>query len=257
MDILFGLKKLLGMSLMSVPLILIGLLLAGFFYRKRYVKLGRILSLFSITALFILSLSPVTDALIRPLESQYPAYQGQPVDYVLVLGGGHSTANERPLSSLLNGTSLSRLTEGLMIYRANPGSKLLLSGYHGDDIESHAKAASRVAIALGVPESDIYLAEEVKDTAEEARHWVKFINGAKFALVTSAMHMPRSVYLFKKEITLQQGETKSLLASPTNFRSCEVNCLGWRSWIPKSRNLAKTDAAWHEYLGYLWARLIA
>lgn len=254
MDILFSLKKLIGLSLMSVPIILLMLVVSTVLYHKTYKKLALTLGLGGLILLYILSTAPLANGLVSALESQYSAYRGQQVDYVLVLGGSHTSTPDRPLSSLLSSTSLNRLTEGLMIYRANPGAKLLLSGHEGADSESHARAASKLAIALGVPEQDILLAEEVKDTAEEAQHWVKLIAGHKFALVTSATHMLRAVYLFDQELALQGYDHRSLIPAPTNYTACVSDCFLWQAWIPKSRNLEKVDIAWHEYLGYIWAR---
>ena len=242
---------------MSVPLILLLLIVSGVLYRKAYKKLALTLGLGGLILLYALSTAPLANSLVRALESQYSAYRAQPVDYVLVLGGSHRSAPDRPLSSVLSSTSLNRLTEGLMIYRANPGAKLLLSGHKGAESESHARAASKLAIALGVPEQDMLLAEDVKDTAGEARHWVKLIAGQKFALVTSATHMPRAVYLFNQALAIQGYDHRSLIPAPTNFRACISDCFRWQSWIPKSRNLEKFDIAWHEYLGYIWARFWA
>jgi uncharacterized SAM-binding protein YcdF (DUF218 family) len=255
MEILFFLKKLLGLLLMPSAILFLILISSWFCYRSGFARCAKTLGLVSVISYYLLSTSPVANALLSSLESKYPAYKGQEVEYVLVLGGWHDSSPGKPISSILGSVSLNRLTEGILVYRSNPGAKLLLSGYKSVDSISHARAASNVAIALGVPEEDIYLAEDVKDTAEEARHWVEFVEGKALALVTSASHMPRSVYLFEKELKVRQESRDSLIPAPTNFLACHRNCFTWQSWIPRGYNLKRVDIAWHEYLGLIWARI--
>lgn len=257
MDVLFFIKKLLGLLLMPSALFFIAVLFALLLWHKGNMKAARAVSCVGVVSLYLLSVTPVVDILVRPLEAKYPSYNGQMVDYVLVLGGGHTVAADRPVSSQLSSVSLNRLTEGLMVYRANPGAKLLLSGFKMGQPESHAKVSAKVAIALGVTESDIVLAENVKDTAEEAMHWISYVGSARLALVTSATHMPRSVFLFENEIKKHSGDVSNLVPAPSYFRACVNACYRWRNWIPKGKNLALADAAWHEYLGLLWAHLRA
>ncbi len=78
-------------------------------------------------------------------------------------------------TSELTRAALMRLTEGLRISRMYPGSKLILSGYAGGREVSHARMMARVALALGVPKTDIILLETAKDTSEEARQAAAFV----------------------------------------------------------------------------------
>lgn len=203
--------------------------------------------------LYLASLTPISSAIISPLEKAYPKYAGQVVEYVLVLGGGHVVDESIPLSSWLHHVSLKRLYEGIDIYNANPGAKLLLSGYKGNTPESHAKIASRVAVSLGVNKSDIILAESVKDTRQEAEHWTRLIGGKPFALVTSASHMPRAVELF----SFYQGENGqyTFVPAPTDFRASSSTLLSLRNWVPKASSLRMLEVAWHEYIGSVWNKL--
>lgn len=90
-----------------------------------------------------------------------------------------------------------RLTEGIRISRMYPGSKLILSGYAGGSEVSHARMMARVALALGVPKSDIILLETAKDTWEEARQAAAFVQQKRMVLVTSASHMKRAMREFE------------------------------------------------------------
>lgn len=255
MEMTFLFKKLLTVLLMPLPFGFIVLLIAACIFYKGYQRLAKGLGIGVLLTWFTLSLNPVSTKIAAPLEYAFPKYNQQTVHYVVVLGGYHNSDDRMPISSLLSKTSLMRLTEGMRIYRLNPGAKLLLSGYKSKDIISNAKAMSKVAQSLGIPNSDIIIAEEPKDTAEEAQYWAHYLNkrmlkDQNFALVTSAMHIPRAMYLF-------QNQGLQPIAAPTEYRTGGHHGLSWRSWFPNARSLTLVESAWHEYLGKLWAMIRA
>jgi uncharacterized SAM-binding protein YcdF (DUF218 family) len=134
-------------------------------------KTGCFIVLFSFVGIFLISFQPVSSRLLMPLERQHSAFLpvDQPIDYVMVLGGGHVVDDDIPPTSELSRTGLMRLAEGIRIMRIYPGSKLILSGYAGGAEVSNARMMANVALALGVSKSDIVLLETAKDTWEEAR----------------------------------------------------------------------------------------
>jgi uncharacterized SAM-binding protein YcdF (DUF218 family) len=253
MDALFLIKKLLSAILMPFPLGFIILALAVCIFYLGYRRLAKGLGIGVIITWFTLSLSPVSTLIAAPLEYEFPKYNKQKVKYVVVLGGYHNSDERMPVSSLLSSTSLMRLSEGMHVYRMNPGAKLLLSGYKSSDTISNAEAMAKVAQAFGIPKKDIVMAKQPKDTAEEAAHWAQYLNknmtkDQRFALITSAMHIPRAMYLF-------QSQGLQPIPAPTEFRTGGHHGLSWRSWFPKARNLTLVESAWHEYLGKLWATI--
>lgn len=87
---LFTLKKYIGGMMLPLPLLLIiialGLALVWF---SRFQKSGKTLITVGWLVLLLLSLQPVADSLLRPVENRYPTWQGhQKVKYIVVLGGG-------------------------------------------------------------------------------------------------------------------------------------------------------------------------
>ena len=89
---LFTLKKFVGGLLMPLPLLLIimGLALILLWF-TRWQKSGKTLFALSWLVLLLISLQPVADRLLLPLEKPYATYQGNdPVDYIVVLGGGYT-----------------------------------------------------------------------------------------------------------------------------------------------------------------------
>jgi uncharacterized SAM-binding protein YcdF (DUF218 family) len=231
---------------MSIGLFLffIGLI---FLLNQNY-KRAKTFLVISFLWLAIIGYSPFSNYMIQPLENQYKAYTqiDKDISYVLVLGSGHVTNDEMSKLSQLSKTALMRLSEGIRIYRELHSAKLILSGYAGDDKTPHALVLKDVAISLGVPIEDIITQEEAKDTTEEASYLKKRVGNQEFIMVTSASHMPRAMKIF---------ETEKLkpIAAPTNFLSKEDG-----SYLrePRGKEIQKTEAAMHEYIGNLWFEII-
>jgi len=259
-ELLFFVKKVVSAFLMPLPFGGLLLLLAGVLFFRKHKTAAKALLIAVLMIWYVLSIAPTAQWLAGSLEYKYSKYENQGVNFVLVLGGYHRSDERLPLSSLLSQTSLMRLMEGIRIYKLNSGSKLLLSGYRGRDEISNAYAMKLVANSLGVPDKDIILAEQVKDTAEEAEHWVNVVQNRPFALVTSAIHMRRSVYLFEeafqKQLSVESPlDEQLLIPAPTAFSGSGKQGFYWKSWFPSANNLSDVKAAWHEYLGLVWAKL--
>jgi uncharacterized SAM-binding protein YcdF (DUF218 family) len=167
---LFNLKKFIGNLMMPLPtlLLLMGLALLLLWF-TRWQKSGKVILSLSWLLLLLLSLQPVADRLLRPLESDYVTYRGSdPVDYIVVLGGGYTFNPDWAPSSNLIGNSLPRVTEGVRLYLTHPGSKMVFTGARGANTLSNAATAARVAESLGVPSSDIVILDRPLDTEQEA-----------------------------------------------------------------------------------------
>ncbi len=249
---LFAIKKLLAGLLMPLSLLLIALLLALLLYARGKKIAAFLMTVFAVLSIYVLSLPMTARYLASPLEFTYQAYQGEPVQAVVVLGGGHDSDPRVPQTSILNHISYVRLSEGVVVYQQNPGAALLLSGYGGRDALSHADAAAQLAIRLGVNPEDIKRNPSARDTREEAQGWRSELADKRFALVTSAIHMPRAVRLFE-----QAGLGEQLVPAPTNYLSSGKRPIHWRDFLPTAYALRITEAAWHEYLGTMWASLSA
>ena len=247
---MFALKKIIGTWLMPLPFLLTVFILAALLYKfTRFERTAQILLFSSFITLLLLSLAPVATRLAATLESQHPSYQQQSVDYIHVLGSGHTTVDGLPITSQLTPAALTRTTEGVRIYKLNPTAKLIFSGYSGGDINSNAKMNARLAMALGVPKSAILLLEQPKDTIEEAIDNKKITQGKQLVLVTSATHMPRAMKIFQ-----QQGLFP--IPAPTAHVSKPVNGTPpLHYYFPRARYLAISSMVVHEWLGLAWLSL--
>lgn len=245
----FILKKVLGALLMPLPaLLLLGM--AGWVLwargRRRRTGMGMVAA--SLLLLSLMALPPLADAVVRPLERSAPAFPGDSVDFVVVLASGHVSDSTLPVSARLSATALVRLVEGVGIATAQPWSRLVLSGWGGADPRPNAEMYRETAAALGFPEARMILEPRPKDTRQEAELLAPLLSGRRFALVTSANHMPRALALFRA-----QGLVP--VPAPTGHLSKEQPDFDPLDLVPDEDALARTRAAWHETLGRVWARL--
>ncbi len=247
-EFLFYLKKIIGSWIKPLPLSVLLMLIGGLLLWRQRQRWGRRCLATGVALLLLFSNGWVAQKLVAPLEQWYPQYQGQTVDYILVLGGLHHSADNIPSSSILERDTLHRLIEGLRIARLNPGAKLILSGYAFDDDISNAEAYRRVALSLGVEPARLLLMEEPKDTGEELSSVAKIVGESPMALVTSAYHMPRSM-------ALAQHEQLDAVAAPTWHQYKPDDELELPGLLPTPAALDISQRAVHEYIGMVWYRL--
>jgi uncharacterized SAM-binding protein YcdF (DUF218 family) len=257
---MFILKKVMGSLLMPLPVCLL-IAFVGLFllWRCRRETTGKVLITLGLVSLTIISYLPVSRAIDDPLKDCFMPYvlaqtgvgegsMARDVRYVVVLAGGHMAHPSIPVTGWLTCHSLMRLMEGVRVFREHPGSRLVLSGCGAFDPVPEARVMADVAGFLGVDPSDIILESGSYDTEDQARLIRPIVGNHPFVLVTSAVHMRRSLALFRKQgmnpIPAPAGGTKD--------RETEIT-LEW--FFPNVDALEQTTAAVHEYLGLAWARL--
>jgi uncharacterized SAM-binding protein YcdF (DUF218 family) len=189
---------------------------------------------------------PVTNRVfLKPLGRFAPLADLAPAAgarWIVVLGSGYSTKRDVPANGRLDAAALVRLVEGIRLYRALPGCRLVFSGGAAFDGVAQAEVMAEAARSLGVPSVDMVLESTSGDTQDEARLVHDIVHDDRLILVTSASHMPRSMRLFEK-----QGMRP--IAAPAGFWSDR------NTPLPSSQNILHIDRAGHEYVGMLWALL--
>jgi len=232
---------------MPFPLFFILIGIGLFFWYRGYQRRARILFVFSLAWITLLSYPPFSALLLKPLENAYPKVTlgSTHPHYIHVLGNGHTTNPNLPLSSELALVSLARINEGVTLYKSYPNMKLIFSGYGGEDPISNARKNTQMAIVLGVNPKDIITLESPKDTQDEAIAVKKIVGKEPLILVTSASHMVRASLLFHKNDI-------NVIEAPTDFQVKKMDTL-WQ--FPSSYGLSRSEAAFHEYLGLLWGRV--
>lgn len=257
---MFLLKKIIAPFFSPVPLCLVllflGLALLWFSRRQRA---GKILVTLGTGLLLTLSHSFVPDLALRPLEQRYPPvpdraagqaghHEARAAKYIVVLGGGQTSDPKLPVTSHLRSDSLFRVLEGVRLYKAGPGRKLILSGGAVFGAVPESRTMSRLALIMGVNPQDIIQESASRDTEDQAGLLKPLVGQDGFFLVTSAYHLPRAMAMFQK-----QGLTP--MAAPAGHWVREAPYRSPGGLFPDSVGLHHAEIALHEYLGLAWARL--
>jgi len=226
---------------------------AGILLARRYPRTGKAVLVTALFIIYTLSLSPVANAVLRPLETEYEPLShklSEDVDYILVLSGGAKDLSWLELSPAPSGSSLERLVYGISLYKIFPGTKLFFSGGSGDPARpemNEAEAMKRTALSLGVPPDDIVIEGKSRNTLENVEFLKDELSGKKVVLVTSAFHMGRSVAMFR-------NAGIDVFPAPTAHASEDVN-FSFFSLIPDVGSLGKSSTAFYEYLSRFWYRI--
>ena len=230
---------------------LILLALVGVMFWKR--GWGRGLVLIALLMFWGLSTEPVRDALSKPLEFSYPALNLSDVKYknraIVLLGGGiYANAPEYNGSDELRSYAMMRTLyaahvakrTGLNVY-ATGGSPLS----QGDSAEGDVMR--RWLIRLGVAEEKVF-AESHADNTWQNAIYIKELLAKKgvenIILVTSAWHMPRSVWCF-------ESQGFNVMPAPTDYLTSQQD-YDIRSFVPRWTVFSDSGQALHEYLGLFW-----
>lgn len=244
MHVTHVIKELVGTAAMPLAA---GLLLAAIGAIVRLFGLRRISTIFWIAAatlVYLSSISPVANALLRPLEGRYPPFDGTipPVSFIVVLGNGYQPRDGIPITAALAADGLVRISEGVRLMRLIHGARLVVSGGAYDGQTPTALGYAEYAADLGVDADAIIKLDKPLDTAEEAGEVAALVGASPFVLVTSAYHMPRAVRLM--EIAGAHP-----IPAPTGQLAPRKIDFSPRGWIPRSDSLRKTERALHEYMG--------
>ena len=257
---LFWLKKAVSYWLMPLPLCLALMVMGLLLLRSaRWSRAGRILLASGVLLLLVLSNKQVGAALLRPLESQYPALPefapGAAVPAALaacrtivVLGGGHADATGLPATEKLSSSALARLVEAVRIARMLPTASLLVSGPAAGAGATHASVLATAAVSLGIDPRRIVQIDTARDTDDEVQEIRRRLGpGQPFVLVTSAWHMPRAVALMRRA-------GLEPLPCPADFLSRTNADARAGDWLFDVSGLEHSTWAVYERLGTIWAR---
>jgi uncharacterized SAM-binding protein YcdF (DUF218 family) len=169
------------------------------------------LTIFSVKFLLILFLffgyTPFSNFLLNKIEdfikpSKYPVQQ---LSGVIVLGGSFDLELEsKERNEVLLNSSAERLTKALEIYRKNPSVLILFSGA-SNKIKpiswSESDMAKKFFLEQGVRLENLLFENKSRNTFENIIYSKDIIktNKGTWGLITSASHMPRSYFGFKRQ----------------------------------------------------------
>ena len=223
------------------------------FWQRRW---ARKLLFLTLVIIFALHSGPVNYALRYPLESRYkPVIDPRavaPYDAIVVL-----TASMVPAGGLIPFATVDehmfrRLEEARRLYRLGP-KPILVSGGHVNPFtpdKDENQIARSYLIRWGVPKEDVIGEGKSRDTFESAvevaailrqRGWKRYL------LVTSALHMPRSMLAFS-------ATAPDPIPAPGDYSIGRFDVTPF-DFFPGEGVAPRIYASLHEYVGlvnYYW-----
>jgi len=192
----------------------------------------------------------VAKNLVKSLEQQHPQLsisETPNADAIIVLGGGLSLPIPPRKFSQFSYRS-NRFWLSAELYKAGKAPKIILTGgnvfQHGK-IKPEAEYIRDHLIEMGVEAKDIIIEGESRTTGENAsltNTLVKSLNIKKVLLITSAIHMPRSMQLFT-------GTDVEITPTPSDILVTDYQGPLALQLIPSSSAMNLTRQALHEYYG--------
>lgn len=248
------LSKLLPLFVFPLGLALLILIVAAVIRRGR-----RVAILAAVVLLWAASSRYVAYALIRSLETQYPpAAEGILADAIVVLGGG-TRADDPPRPIVEINEAGDRLLYGAKLFRDGAADVVLVTGgsiewLTPEEVGPEANAMVSMLTFLGVPAEAVWLEAGSRNTYENALFSKRMLAEAgmdEVLLVTSAMHMPRSMRLFEAQGLRVTPAPTDYLVSDAEWRHL------WRggptatliNLLPNVEYLTYTTRAIKEYIG--------
>jgi uncharacterized SAM-binding protein YcdF (DUF218 family) len=250
----FFAAKTLGVLAQLPNLLIEGVLVGALLLWTRWRRAGRIVvTLFGVT-LAVFTFTPAVSILARPLEDRFPQPRlDEAPTGIIVLGGSADEAISRQRGQPALNDAAERLTEAVALSRRFPNARLVFSGGSGrlspgDTTESDV--TRQVWLSLGVPAERMEFEAGSRDTWENAVNTKALVQpkpGERWLLVTSAMHMPRSIGIFRKI-------DFPVIAFPVDYQTGGVSADFYG--VRRSDSLRTLDSASHEWIGLVayWLR---
>ena len=212
----FYLSKILNFfinPLYILSLVIIIQLFTIFFLQSK--KLVIFFSKLFLILFLIFGYSPLSNFLLSKIEDhiQTSKYPVQQLTGVIVLGGSFNSGLEsKERNEVFLNSSAERLTKALEIYKKNPRLLILFSGFSGElkpQGWSESDMAKKFFLDQGVKLDNLIFENQSRNTFENIKYSKDIITNYKgtWGLITSASHMPRSFFAFKKQ---------SLILEPIN-----------------------------------------
>ncbi len=252
------LSKLLPLFVYPAGLSFLLLLTTLLIWKKR--QLARNLIIFTLLIIFIGGNRWVSMSFVRSLESRYaPLVEGTKADVIVVLGGGTDPQQYPRQMVEVNGAG-DRMIYAAKLYKDGVAGKIIVSGgtidWQGEAETTPATEMADLMEFFGVPKDSMIMQGGSANTAQDAEFSTSIIEEnqwQKVVLVTSALHMPRSIQLFDKlGITVIPAPTDFIITDQAWY---DLFSLRWENVLinilPTSSSLKSTTSAMKEYIGMM------
>ncbi len=251
MSFLYGvLLKLLYPTSMALLFLVAGLCL------RRWPALRRACFTLAVLAVMVGGNGWIVRGLTRTLETRFLPLDPVPVADVIVVLSGGVFGKAAPRPSVEVGDAGDRILYGALLYRQGKAPQIICTGNVATGGIAPRPAAEDMAELLqlvGVPASAIATELKSENTHDHAVNLCRVFQERgidRVLLVTSALHMPRSVGVFRRECPAVE-----ILPAPTDFRAPYARPVAWYrelpNLLPTPRSLLDFSDVAHEYVG-LW-----
>jgi len=220
-------------------------------------KTAAVILLFTSLLIYLLSVEPVKDILLLPLENKFSPFEiseAQNEDVIVVLGGGmYDRSPAKGMKPSLSPDALKRTVYAFYLQRELNLPVIAAGGkvFRSSNAASSAEVIKSVLVMLGADKEKIYTENESRNTMQNAEFTAKIMEKYTWdhaLLVTSAYHMPRSVLSFR-------SAGIHVTAAPTDYKTDRSGYL-WYSFMPHMSYLKDSWNALHEYAGLLYYSII-
>lgn len=254
-------SKLLPLFVYPVGLASLLLVASLIFYKRRRIQaicIGLALAL-----LLFFGNEWVSHRLVSSLEWQYlPSGELPAAEAIVLLGGGtRPQLPPRPISEMNEAGD--RIGYAAKLYHEQKAPFIVISGgfieFFGSTVPE-TDAMKELLVALGVPDEAIVLESRSRNTYENALYVREIADREEFnqiLLVTSGLHMPRSVAIFQRQgFEVIPAPVDFLATWEAEGRTAEVGVDGWLLKVfPNSERLEYSTRALREYIGMFVYRM--
>lgn len=249
----FIVSKIVGALIQPIQLVCLTLAIGLVLGWLGWARLGRWLVLLAAFVLLSIVWLPVGRLIALPLEQRFPMLTSLPdkVDGIIVLGGFANPELTARFGQATLGNATERFVEGAVLARRYPQARLLHTGGSGFLLPTTPLAEADIShslmVSLGFDEPRMLYENKSRNTWENALYSKELVQpqpGETWLLVTSAIHMPRSVGIFR-----QVGW--QVIPYPVDYRAV----FGWNDFRRLVDELELLHSAVQEWVGlvaYWW-----
>lgn len=233
-------------------------MVAAAFWHKRP-RLSKTCLWSAILLLFICSNEWTVRWFTTPLEWRVQAPNPIPEADAIVVLGGALEPKEWPRRSVEVKDSGDRVLYAYELFRQKKAPVILCTGGKartGVREFSEAEDMRTMLQSFGVPADAILVEPQALDTFQNAtmsRPLLEAAGAKRILLVTTAVHMPRSLEVFRRQLPGYE-----ITPAPTDYEFARIRKLAWddtiKRLIPSGDNLAVSDETVHEYFGQVYYR---
>jgi uncharacterized SAM-binding protein YcdF (DUF218 family) len=250
-NLLFVLKKIMTAAIVPPGLVILLLIVFAFVVRR--------LKAFTIGAavlLYLVSIEPAKDALLRPLENAVSVPVKEEIRncqaYIILGGGIVDGTPEMDFKGNLGTDSYPRVLSAFLLYRTDPKPIVPTGGKRPQQKRSEAELTREILLSMGVDRRHIYLNTPSRDAdtmgnALYARSVLSPVSITRVVVVTSAYHAKRSQMIFNRFFD-------SAVVFPTGYKTGKRE-YRYASFLPDANNILGVAVAVKEYLGIAFYKM--